>query len=82
MLKIKPRHMFNPFRLSIGGSAPLQFSPIPSEDNELIQAIEQDARYDQWNLESLDTEQLNRFWSSVQDDIANDPEWVRFSEEQ
>lgn len=80
MLKLKTRHMFNPFHINLGGREPLQFSPIPSEDNELIQAIERDATYDQWNLESIDSEQLDRFWSSVEQDIASDPEWVHFSQ--
>lgn len=80
MLKIRTRHLFSPFS-SIGNSQLLELSPVVSEDDELIQAIEQDANYDQWNLESIDTEQLHNFWAGVQQDIANDPEWVHFTSE-
>lgn len=81
MLKLKVRHMFNPFRNLSNGGAPLEFSPVPSEDNELIQAIEQAAKRDQWTLSvTPDTEQLHDFWSNVQDDLADDPSWSTFSE--
>ena len=81
MLKLKVRHMFNPFRNLGSGGAQLEFSPVPSEDNELIQAIEQAAKRDQWTLSATpDTEQLHDFWSNVQDDLADDPSWSTFSE--
>lgn len=31
--------------------------------------------------ESVDEEQLDRYWDSVEDDIKNDPEWFHFTED-
>lgn len=80
MLKLKIRHMLNPFHPA-GSRELLELSPVVSEDNELIRAIEEAAEYDTWTLSSVpDSEKLQQFWNSVEDDIANDPEWVHFSE--
>lgn len=82
MLKIKTHHSFDPFHANHGGRNSLEFSPVLSEDDELIQAIEEDANRDVWTLSPApDTEQLASFWTSVEQDIHSDPEWVQFSEE-
>lgn len=45
------------------------FSPVPLDDDELIQEIEHQAEIndDQWDLtEQADSEQLSRYWESVE----------------
>ena len=67
-----------------GTSSGMKLSPVTSESDELIQAIEEDiTRHDDnWTLEvTPDTERLEQDWSRIQQDIEKDPEWVRFSDE-
>ena len=65
-------------------SSPMQLSPVPVADDELSQAIELDAEThdDVWELsERPDTNALTEFWSEVEADVANDPEWFKFSDD-
>ena len=60
---------------------PLQLSPVPSEDDELIQAIESPREV--WQLEATpDTHELDEFWSGVSDDLKSDPMWFSASEDE
>lgn len=64
-------------------TAQMQLSPVLSEADELIQAIERDAEIheDNWTLETTpDTESLEKDWSQIHLDIQRDPDWVRFSD--
>lgn len=66
-------------------SSGMKLSPVTSESDELIQAIEDDiTRHDDnWTLEvTPDTERLEQDWSRIQQDIEHDPEWVNFSEDE
>lgn len=59
----------------------LEFSPIPVEDDELLQAIEADHQ-EPWRLDPTpDSTELGKFWSSVEEDLHNDPSWVSFSDD-
>lgn len=84
MLKMKHEHRFELPHLSLS-SNPMQLSPVPADDNdELTQAIIQDpvAHDDVWELsERPDTNELTQFWSEVEADVANDPEWFKFNED-
>lgn len=65
-------------------TAQLQLSPVVSEDDELIQDIENDSikKGGNWTLsDDPDVEGLERYWNNVQNDIANDPEWFHFAED-
>lgn len=59
----------------------MAFSPVEDDGDELIQAIEQDRTRGDWQYDSNDAESLVAFWSGVEDDLKNDPEWVDFSED-
>lgn len=67
------------------GAAAMELSPITTEPDELIQAIESDVTLhdDNWTLEvTPDTERLEQDWERIQQDIEHDPEWVHFSEDE
>lgn len=62
----------------------LNFSTVPTEDDELIAEIDNQAvvHDDNWNLDPApDTVELEQFWNGVEHDIENDPEWIRFNED-
>lgn len=66
------------------GSAQMELSPISSESDELIQAIEDDIirHDDNWTLEvTPDTERLEQDWSRIQKDVERDPTWAHFNDE-
>src|SRR5690349_12341693 len=81
MLKIKNKHHLD-FPFIIQGLAPkreLVFEPVPSDDDELTQAIasDDDTHDNKWVLNEYDNaEELNAFWTRVEQEIADDPEWV------
>lgn len=67
MRSISHSHHFHLPKLNFR-SLQLELSPVYSENDELIQAIESEAerRDDLWQLESApDAEGLQRFWSDV-----------------
>lgn len=73
MLHLKPH------QLHIPNSRSLQLSPVATEDDELIQAIE-NSHEEPWQLEPVpDSHSLAEFWSGVEEDIANDPTWFNFA---
>lgn len=83
MLEIKHKHNFELPHLSLL-DAPMQLSNVPIDNDELTQAIVQDpvTRDDNWELnERPDMGELTRFWSDVENDVANDPEWFTFNED-
>ncbi len=46
--------------------AELQFSPVYSEDDELIQDIDADRRENMWQLDAaVDPDALQQFWDNV-----------------
>ena len=55
----------------------MKLSPVVSESDELIRAIEDDVirHDDNWTLDSLDTEQLEQDWQHIVHDIRQDPNW-------
>ncbi len=61
----------------------MQFAPIRIDDDELMQEIvdEPAGHDDRWVLnERPDSNELENFWCKVENDISNDPEWVKISE--
>ena len=79
MLQLKTHKFTFPH---VGASQPLQLSPVPIDDDELIHAIE-DPVNDVWQLEATpDTSQLNEFWSGVEEDLKHDPSWFSFAEDE
>ena len=76
----------SPSRFSFFQSQPAQhveLSPILDDDNdELIQAIKADHE-ETWELDPApDTTALSKFWSGVEDDLHNDPNWVTFTDDE
>lgn len=83
MLKIKNNHKM-PLSVPMIGTRRLAMSPIVSEDDELIEAIDNSVRNsdDNWTLDATpDTDELSRYWKAVEDDIENDPEWIKFDDD-
>ena len=84
MLKLKRSHHFSLPHLTLP-AAPVQFQPVPiTDDDELARAIVDDTieHDNQWELsERPDMGELTKFWSEVEEDVAHDPEWFKFSED-
>lgn len=78
MLDLHSSHKPN-FNRSVTPHGPgLEFSPVPVEDDELLNAIE--AQHETWTLEQApDSNSLADFWSGVQTDLHNDPTWNTFA---
>ncbi len=75
MLHLKPH-------LHLPSVRNLRLSPVASEDDELIRAIE-DAQEEIWQLEPTpDSRSLAEFWSGVEEDIAKDPTWFSFASDE
>ncbi len=60
---------------------PLTLSAVCSEDDELIQDIEQSTEQPWELVEVPDVQQLDQFWTGVEDDLKKDPEWFTFAED-
>ena len=66
------------FTFPHGSTPQLHLSPVVSDNDELIQAIEADN--DVWQLEAVpDTNALDQFWTGVEDDLKHDPSWFTFA---
>ncbi len=81
MLRLKTHHQIHFPSLH---SRSMQLSVVSSDDDELTRAIdsEQITHDDTWTLTpSPDTNELEQFWSGVEDDIKNDPDWFKFDDE-
>lgn len=75
MLTLKHHHQLHFPTLS--ATRPLRMSPVVSEDDELISSDD-----DHWTLEQRpDTDELSRYWNRVEADIASDPEWIHFDDD-
>ena len=80
MLTIKKHHHIHIPSFS-NTARPMQLSPVVTDDDELIAAID-GADNDHWTLEQRpDADELMRYWNRVEADIASDPEWVHFEAE-
>lgn len=83
MLELKHKHHLELPHLSLS-TRPMELSAVPIDNDELTQAIVEDpvAHDDVWELtERPDSGELTAFWSEVEADVANDPEWFKFSED-
>lgn len=83
MLKMKHSHHIELPHLNLG-THQMELSPVPVNDDELTQAILDDPvmHDDVWELsERPDSTELTQFWDEVEADVANDPEWFKFSAE-
>ena len=77
MLHLKKHLTF--FTPSTPVSHQLVLTPVLDDDDELIQEINA-AHEEAWQLEkTLDSGVLESFWSGVQRDLKQDPDWVDFS---
>ena len=84
MLKIKHKHHLDFPHLTFPLTHGMQFSPVMADDDDLIQDIHQAIaqKDDNWELdERPDTNQLEQFWSRVEEDVLHDPEWVHFAQD-
>ncbi len=77
MLHLKKHFTFR--TSSLLAPHPMALSPVLDDDDELIQAIKADHE-EAWELErTLDSNNLDSFWSGVQRDLAKDPNWTDFA---
>lgn len=82
MLHIKQKHHLTLPHLSV--PHPMQFAVVSNDGDELTEAIKEDTvtHDDEWELsEHPDTSELESFWTKVEQDIVNDPEWFTFTDE-
>lgn len=83
MLSIKHHLSFSTPRLKLANTS-VRFGAIPSENDELIQAIDNSdsAHDDNWQLTKYpDTDGLESYWTGVEHDLQNDPEWFEFADD-
>jgi hypothetical protein len=83
MLKIKHTHHISLPHLQFS-NAPMAFEPVTADDDELTTAIDNQPldSDDNWQLnERPDTNELVAYWTEVEQDVANDPKWIKFSED-
>lgn len=83
MLKLKTTHHLDFPHITFSAPHLMQLSAVPIDSDELAQAIENDTdQHDNnWQLGNPDSVELEKFWSNVQEDIKNDPEWVNFAQD-
>lgn len=84
MLRIKHKHRLSLPHLTFHMPHTMQLSPVMADDDELVQEIDAQAAVHEndWELvERPDTNELEQFWITVEDDVKNDPEWNHFAEE-
>jgi len=80
MLKLPRSHHFSLPNIR-HGSQPMMLSEPGTENDELIESIENDhiSRGNDWTLTGdPDVMGLEKFWSKVQNDISGDPGWFQF----
>lgn len=82
MLQLK-NHQTNHFT-HLSGFGQLQLGAVVSDDDELLQEIDQQRSLhdDNWTLDPTpDVEEVEQFWTNVQADIEQDPDWYTFSDD-
>lgn len=85
MLQIKQKFHINLPHIQLRNPKQVEFSPVTDDNDELSRAIIDDPAQhdDNWELnERPDAAQLEEYWDEVEDDIAHDPKWIKFSDEE
>ena len=85
MLKLKHKHHIDFPYITFTPLHSMALSEVSLDTDELAQAIVNDPidHDDNWQLtENTDTEELEQYWATVEEEIKNDPEWVDFAKEQ
>lgn len=83
MLEIKQKPSFQLPHISLPRM--MEFDPVVDDGDELTTAIAEDVHVndDAWELsEHPDTNELERYWEKVEEDIAHDPEWFTFQNDE
>lgn len=83
MLKLKNKHHLDFPHITFSMPHSMQLSPVAADDDELSAAIINDPvdHDNNWVLGDPDSQELEQYWQRVEDDVKNDPEWIRFSED-
>ena len=87
MLKIKHKHTldFPHFFEQLTPVRQMALSPVADDADELTQAISEDMdnQDDRWELvEHPNPDQLVEFWTKVESEVSNDPEWSFVNDEE
>lgn len=57
-------------------------SPVSNDGDELIEAVERDREQANWTLDNVqDVQQLDEFWTHVEEDLKKDPGWFDFADD-
>lgn len=57
-------------------------SPVRADDgDELLQDIAA-SHEEPWQLVDIDSAELDKFWTGVQEDLESDPTWFNFADEE
>lgn len=84
MLHIKHKHRIDFPHITFSAPHPMELSAVPADDDELAQSIDSySAEHENdWVLtDTPDTSELDKFWSTVVEEIKDDPNWVKFDDD-
>lgn len=84
MLKLKHTYHLDFPHITFTMPHSMSLTDVPTDDDELARAIVDDPidHDDNWQLtDRPDTEELEQYWTTVEDEIKSDPEWVDFAKE-
>lgn len=84
MLKLKHKYHLDFPHTTFHMPHSMSLSSVPADDDELAQAIVNDPEDhdNNWQLTNQpDSEELEQYWTNVEEEIKNDPEWIDFAKE-
>ena len=84
MLKLKRSYHLDFSGLALSLPRTMHLSNVPADEDELAQAITRDPvdHDDNWQLtDRPDTDELEQYWTTVEEEIKSDPEWIDFAKE-
>jgi hypothetical protein len=84
MLHIKKSFTLSLPSFSQAGTKPMELSPVRVDDDELTQDVVADPEThdNNWELNDRpDENELEAFWTGVEQDVKKDPTWFAFDNE-
>lgn len=82
MLALKHKHQLDFPHLTFSLPKAMELSPVRADDDPLVRNIDADADQldNNWTLsERPDSQDLERFWQRVTNEIKADPDWADFA---
>ena len=84
MLHIKKTFSLSLPHITTSTSKPMELSPVRTDDDELTQDViaDPDTHDNNWQLaDRPDEQELEAFWTGVEQDVKKDPTWFAFDNE-